>query len=305
MNILTTGRLGEEFSGHLKSNELGLNVRYVKNMSQKDINWADSLASFPVNEEINLSRMKWIHSFGAGVEGFIKRKDLNRNLILTRTVGSLGYKMGEYCLCHILNFAQNTFQIYNNQKSRLWQPAYPKSVKDNNVLILGTGEMAKGISNVLTKAGIHIIGVNTNGLQVPGFTKCLSFESIKTIANKVDCIISTLPLNMSTSDLLNNAFFDLFKGILFINVGRGKSVEVKDLEKAINSQNVAFAVLDVFEEEPLPKESTLWDNPNILVTPHQAAITDIQDVIKCFNFVYESIRLNERNAMFVDIEKGY
>ena len=301
MNILTTGRSGKEFCHALKDNTTDIVIKYVEELSEKDIIWADCLASFPVSEQIDLSGIKWIHSFGAGVEKYLQRKDINEEILLSRTVGKLGYKMGEYCLCHLLNFFQNTFYLYSRQKLKKWTPEYPESVNEKYVLILGTGEMAKGIAGVLRKLDINVVGLNKKGyINERNFNQCITFRELKPVASNISCVINTLPLHKNTTHLLDKDFFHHFKHILFINVGRGKTVVTKDLEEAISSGNVAFAVLDVFEEEPLPPDSSLWNNDHIFISPHQAAITDVEDIISSFLDVYQSVIRKEFNPLFVE-----
>lgn len=305
MKILTTGRLGEEFYNSLKSNELDLEVRYMDAISQLDIDWADCLASFPIKENVKLSNLKWIHTFGAGVEPYIQRTDLHKDLILTRTTGKLGHRMGEFCLCHLLIFLQNTISVYNNQHNNLWSQIFPESLKDIKVITLGTGEMAKGISSVLKKNGVHITGVNTSGDTSEYFDNCVSLNQIHSISSSINCVINTLPLNENTNQLLDLDFFKKFNNSLFINVGREKSVIIEDLLQAIELSHISFAVLDVFEQEPLPKDSDLWNHPQLFISPHQAAITDQKDLIDCFTSVLEAIKSGTKNSLFVDIKKGY
>lgn len=305
MNILTTGRLGEEFYSSLVKNDLGLKLRFVDKLSQKDIDWANALASFANNDNVNISSLKWIHAFGAGVDGFLKRNDLNTNLILSRTVGSLGLKMGEYCLSHILNYSQNTYKIIRNQSNRKWVPICPNSIKNKVALFLGTGEMSRGISKLLTIAGIKTIGTNTSGKQISDFDQCVSFKNVNKVSSKVDFVINTLPITKKTNNVLDKSFFNLFKNVLFINVGRGETVNIDDLKTALHLGNCDFAVLDVFNTEPLPIDSSLWENKKVLITPHQAAITDVNDILKSFKSALNSIKQNEDNKLFVSIKKGY
>lgn len=305
MKVITSGRLGKEFYEHYKENDLGVKVKYVEELNQQDIDWADGLVSFAPKEEVNLKDLQWIHCFGAGVESYLNINDLNAELLLSRTVGDLGSKMGEFCLTHLLNYFQNFYTVRVNQSEKKWEQHWPKSVKAKNVLLLGAGEMAKGISSVLKTVEMTTIGVNRNGNPNKGFDQCIAFDDVQSIAGDVDAIINTLPHTKHTEGLLSKSFFNRFQNVLFINVGRGKTVNTSDLKFAISNGNCAYAVLDVFEEEPLPKSSDLWTNEKIIITPHQSALTDIHDVILSFEAVFHSIQNQEENALFVDIKKGY
>jgi glyoxylate/hydroxypyruvate reductase len=304
--IITTGRLGKEFFDAIVGMGWELEIKFVDVPIPGDIKWADCLAAFTIPEEINVSTVRWIHSFGAGIESFLHRKDIGNRTILTRTVGNLGIKMGEFCLCHILNFFQNTFSVYENKKLKRWELLNPRSLIDKSILLLGTGEMARGIVSVLHPMKLRIIGVNTDGRSPDrGFFQCLRFNQIEAAAGRISCIINTLPLTPKSEGLLNGKFFEQFHDVLFINVGRGKSVVTEDLIAAIDRSNISFAVLDVFDREPLPAESPLWDNSRIYISPHQGARTDIHDIIDSFLEAYRMIKSNKRNRLFIDFERGY
>jgi len=306
LKIITTGRLGKEFAAALNKSSGDFEIKYVDELTSGDIEWADCLAAFPVSNDIGISGIRWIHSFGAGVEGFLQRDDFDTSTILTRTVGNLGFKMGEFCLCHILNFYQKTLNVYENKKQRRWESSYPESVSGKTMLILGTGEMARGIASLLTKLQMKVIGVNSSGDNIHDiFSGCVKFDDVKSIANSVSCIINTLPLTTKTDGLLNEKFFTLFQNALFINVGRGQSVATGDLINAIDADNIAYAVLDVFETEPLPASSPLWNHPDIYISPHQAAVTDVEDILESFLEAYKIIKEKRRNHLFVDVEKSY
>ncbi len=306
LKIITTGRLGRAFYSAIKDLKAEFEITFTENPSPGDVARADCLAAFSAPDNVDLSKIKWIHSFGAGVEGFLRRNDIDEDTIITRTVGRLGFKMGEFCLCHMLNFYQHTFKVYENNKLKKWESIHPSSVADRTVLILGTGEMAKGISSVLAPLRVKCIGVNTSGNKTTDvFSATMKFNNLKTIASKVSCIINTLPLTPDTVDLLDMDFFHLFNNTLFINVGRGQSVVTADLLHAIDDSKIVRAVLDVFENEPLPEESPLWDHPDIFISPHQSAVTDIDDVMESFLEAHKLIQANERNHLFVDLKRKY
>ena len=136
IRVLTTGRLSQPFYEHFQNSQLALDIRVSDHVTQAQIDWADCLASFPIDADVSLAGLKWIHSFGAGVDGFIKRDDLDIELRLSRTTGSLGAKAGEFCLAHILNFFQDTFAIYEDMCTQHWQERTATSIKQQSVLIL-------------------------------------------------------------------------------------------------------------------------------------------------------------------------
>jgi len=103
----------------------------------------------------------------------------------------------------------------------------------------------------------------------------------------------------------NKDIFRKLHSVIFINIGRGLSVDVPDLLSAIAAGNIEYAVLDVFEEEPLPANSPLWLNPKVFVTPHHSGITDFEDIKDSFTEVYSALKEGKSSRLFVDRIQGY
>jgi phosphoglycerate dehydrogenase-like enzyme len=95
------------------------------------------------------------------------------------------------------------------------------------------------------------------------------------------------------------------ENILFINIGRGNSVNEEDLIKALDRKNLRQAILDVFKQEPLPENSPLWDHPKCIITPHISGITLLEDVKQSFKIAYEALKSGEESKLLVDTDKGY
>ena len=306
LKVLTTGLLAEPFSVALQASSLPVQVRYVEKAQQSDIDWADCLASFPPSAELSLNRMLWIHSFGAGLDGYLLRADLHPNLRLSRTTGSLGQKIGEFCLCHLLNFLQNTVVLAQNMETRTWQQIPSMPIRGKTVLILGTGKMAQGVAQILTAVGVKVIGINSSGrADAVYFQRCVTMATAQEVVTEVSCIINTLPLHKHTQKIIDLSWLSHFRDVLLINVGRGGTINTDDLLQAFNEHFLAYAVLDVFEQEPLAQDSWLWHHPQVFVSPHQAALTDVDDVIMSFTQAFQAHELGEHAEVFTDLRRGY
>ncbi|MFC2134566.1 NAD(P)-dependent oxidoreductase [Bacteroidota bacterium] len=314
IKILTCGRLAKEFKTELTSfAEVNkFLIDHLEDFDQKKIYEYNTIASFSFPDNLDISHIKWIHSFGAGIDKFINRNDLNNNLILTRTVGRMGEKIAEYCLTHILAHNQHLYEVYESQKLKEWKRLSPVQINDNKIAILGTGNMGRDTARLLNKFGCDIIGINSDGRPIDKFSQCYSFEQLavterhdQVVAAGLDTLICTLPAAPGTKNLLTQNFFSQFTDLHFINVGRGVVVSEETIISAVENGNISRATLDVFVEEPLPSSSKLWDNDRVFITPHQASLTDINDVIESFQSVYDAIKRNKRNNLFVDLVKGY
>ena len=123
--------------------------------------------------------------------------------------------------------------------------------------------------------------------------------------NLYDVIINTLPATRATKNLFNKTFFSQCSNTIFINVGRGESVSQEALLNALDTGHVKKAILDVFEEEPLPRSSPLWSHAGVIITPHHASKTTTQDMETSFAQIVKAMKTNTTNDLFVDLSRGY
>jgi glyoxylate/hydroxypyruvate reductase A len=306
-NILTYGHLAEGFQAFIAEEYPDLNCLLAKNKNEVEELLPNShyVAGFNFLNKMNISHLEWIHSFGAGVDGFMKL-NLPQNCTLTKTKGKMGQRMAEYCLTYILQDLNRTDLYKINQVTKTWDQVVPKSLSKQSVVIFGTGNISTDIAQVLQPMVKNIVGVNTSGKNKEFFDICVSFDKMDIENLEADAIIiNTLPATEKTSDLFNKDFFSGLENALFINIGRGNSVNEKDLIEALNHKNLRQAILDVFKEEPLPQDSPFWEHPKCTITPHISGITLLEDVKQSFRIAYDAIKSGEQSKLLVDTDKGY
>ncbi len=311
--ILISGRLAKAFESSLPRME-GKEFRFVTDhhATQQDVDWADSFVAFSPTSQLDLSGLKWVHSLGAGVDGFVMNSTFPRRALLTRTIASFGDKIAEYCLSYILRHAQHHDYFAAKQADKQWNPRAPKALKDINVLIFGTGEIGLKTAQVLSSFGMHVVGISRSGEERPGFSQVHSSRLLGQadgefgeVARKAEFVIVTLPLTRETTGLLDARVFSQFSDAILMNVGRGAVVVESDMLRALAQGNLSRCVLDVFPNEPLNEKSPLWQHPNVIITPHVAAVTDPDGAVACFLDTLDGV---ERGALLhnkVDLERGY
>lgn len=306
-DILTSGRLGEEFQDYANDFE-GISCTYISDqkLAAKRIKEFDALAGFYAYGDKDITHIKWIHSFGAGVEGIVNHPNLNKHIIISRTVGNMGRRIGEYCLAYTLYILRDIEKILNDQKLKVWDRPENKMLIDKEILIFGTGGIGSGIAEVFHHLTKSVTGINSSGRYVEHFDKIIKIEDLTSLdLKKYDIVINALPLTDQTINFFNLDLFKNFKDVIFLNIGRGASINEQDLLKALEEKYVNKAVLDVFKDEPLSASSPFWDHQNVIVTPHYSGVTDMADVKQSFEKVYKALIRGERNELFVDIEKSY
>lgn len=219
------------------------------------------------------NHVKWIQTVSAGIDylplDWIKAHDVQ----VTNASGVYSPAIAESTLGYLLYFVRGFNEAVKNQAGHFWQqPARDdlSLLASQRVVIYGTGSIGQAIAKLLNGFGNRPAGVNRSGHPVDGFETAVSLDNDYELLKNADIVINAMPATSTTVHYFDETFFKQLDGLnVFVNVGRGKSVDQQALMNALLYQNVLHAALDVFEEEPLDKNSRLWDYPNVLVTPHE------------------------------------
>lgn len=220
--------------------------------------------------------LKWVHSISAGVDTLPLKTFAKKGILLSNGSGIHSESITEHIMGIILGYSRGLFQAQKAQLNKKWlgTSVHYQAVEKQNLLIIGTGQIGKMVAKKANSFGMACYGINTTGHPVDGFKQTYPLKEIKQVVSEVDIIVNILPLTEQTKGLFDEKLFEKFSShTLFINVGRGASVQTNDLIQALNEDKLAFAALDVFEEEPLPEESPLWEMDKVLITSHIAGLT--------------------------------
>jgi glyoxylate/hydroxypyruvate reductase len=306
-NIVIVSPMYKEIQTIIESKGLVNQFRYLSDeeVSQDDLRWADGLVSFNMKSDYDYSHVKWVHSLGAGVDRFLFNKEWNEEVLLTRTICSFGQRISEYCLSYILKDIQFHDKFHDFKEQKKWQPITPRLLSDQKVMIYGTGEIGQKTAKTLSSLGVDVYGVSLSGSQKDFFKEVFTVDSHYLRLSEVNYIINTLPLTEKTERLFNDKIFSQLSTVGFINVGRGASLDEKSLLQALKYNQVSFAVLDVFAEEPLPEDNSLWTHPKVRITPHISAVTTPDEGVACFLKTLKNIEENKPLLNKVDVKKGF
>ena len=254
-----------------------------------------------------LKNLKIIFSLGAGVDHILKLPSYKNTPIIRIQDPNMRSRMLNHVLAQILIYQLKLTEYNKAQQKNIWLDERHTSLnKDLTIGVLGVGYLGKFIANKLKSLNYNVIGykntISAAKYSIPIYYK----KSLKTFLKLSDIIVSVLPATKETKDLINKSFLNqMKKKSLLINIGRGSSLNEMDLLKHIKQNNFFFASLDVFKKEPLPKNSKLWKNQNITVTPHVAAITDVDSSINYIFSKFEQFRTKGKIKSDVKIKNGY
>ena len=235
----------------------------------------------PAGSLANLPNLSAIFSLGAGVD-FLFNDDRLPDVPIYRVVDSdLTNRMSEYVIMHCLMLLRQTRRYDAQQKEKLWDDdRFQPAASDVRVGIMGMGELGQDAARKLRMMGFQVAGWSRTPKQIDGVTTYSGDTGLQEFLSCTDILVVLLPLTPQTRGIIDER---LIRGLAqngrlgkpaLINAGRGGLQKEAAILKTLNEGVLGHAVLDVFETEPLPRDSLLWTHPLVTVTPHNAAMSD-------------------------------
>jgi phosphoglycerate dehydrogenase-like enzyme len=260
-------------------------------------------------------RIRWIQSYSAGVERCVAIPALReRNVLLTNMQRVAGPVMAEHVLALVLAYARGLYFYIPEQRAARWTRELPPpgrmlSLEGKTVLVVGLGGIGVEVAKRASALGMKVTAIRASGREGPPFVSYVGLpDELGKLAAAADFVVNTTPLTPATTGMFDANFFATVKpGSFFVNVGRGQSVVQSELIAALKSGRLGGAGLDVTDPEPLPADSSLWKMPNVIITPHVSAQSDVDDDAR-LAIVAENLRryvAGERMLSVVDVAKGY
>lgn len=245
-------------------------VKIVYGLNPKDLAEAEivlGVAFDPVTLVADAPKLKWIQSLNAGVEKLAPK--LDRRFMLTNASGLHGPKGGEFGLTGMLILNHAVQRFVGSQRKKAWEPVFTTPIEGKTAVIAGTGGLGQAVAKQAKRHGMTTIGINTSGTKVPGFDRVVKAKDMAKVLPKADFLVVTLPITKGTEGLIDRTAIGLLPdrcGI--VNLGRARVMDYGAMAERLRAGTLAGAVLDVFDPEPLPSDSPLWDTPNLIVIPH-------------------------------------
>jgi phosphoglycerate dehydrogenase-like enzyme len=269
----------------------------------------------------SLPALSWVQSIWAGVEPLLDSAS-RRDYVLTNARGVFGGLMSEYIIGYLLAHERKIFQKHEAQKNKHWDDSDTGALRGKTIGLLGVGSIGAEVALTAKFFGMNVRGYtlgSETSKHADMYFHPLESDSklsdsqvqqqvavLQSFASGLDYLINILPNTKDTRKIINA---DLLNALpphaLVINVGRGPAVDESALIEALNQNKIAGAVLDVLEQEPLPKDHPFWEVPNLLMTFHTAAPSLPEDIVKIFIENYEFFIEDKPLKYQVDFERGY
>jgi len=283
----------------------GLNEDVLKS-SQILVTYGDDLQASHVE---TAKKLQWIMVASAGLEKMPLKEIANRDIIVTNVRGIHKTPMAETILAHVLSIKKSLSLIQENQRNGEWsKKVFPTELLGSTALILGPGAIGGEVGRILQAFGVRTIGSNRSGQTASFMDEMASFDQLNEVLPKADIVISILPSTEQTKGLITYEHLQSMKPTaIFMNFGRGDVVKEELLLRALKEEEIGYAVLDVFEIEPLVGEHPFWDMHNVIISPHisshssQYVVRALQIFSKNLTAWLEQKPLENE----INLEKGY
>jgi len=228
--------------------------------------------------------LRWVHSATAGVERVLTPSSRSRGLVITNARGVFSRPIAEYVMLMILAVSRRLPELIELQAERTWQPLEARELRDVTIGIVGLGSIGRGVGALGTAFGCRVMATRrrpeagSHAVDGAGdepflgslmLDRVLPPERLPELLAESDFVVLAAPLTPDTRGLISDeAIAQMKPGAWIINVARGELIDERALARALQDGRLGGAVLDTFREEPLPPTSTLYDLPNVILTPH-------------------------------------
>ena len=253
-------------------------------------------------------RLRWIQSSSAGVEDLADPVLAERGIVLTNAGGVFDVGLAESVLGFLLAFSARIVESARRAPGE-WVSDTVHILRGTVALVVGAGSIGTETGRLLRSVGLRVRGVARTARPTDDlFESIVGPDGLRAELARADHVVNVLPITPATRRVIGSSQFAAMKPTaVFVNIGRGATVDEPALIHALEGGVIAGAALDVFEEEPLPTESPLWSMPNVLVSPHRAGDHEgwKSDVVALFVDNLRRFVAGEPLRNVVDVELGY
>ncbi|HRQ32268.1 MAG TPA: D-2-hydroxyacid dehydrogenase, partial [Anaerolineales bacterium] len=198
------------------------------------------------------------------------------------------------------------FERYRAQQEHRWDGSTTGMVRGKTIGLLGVGSIGAEIARTAKHFEMTVRGYTRSSEDCRDVDAYYHGNDLIEFANELDYLVSVLPNTVETRRIVDASLLNALPShAIFINVGRGNAVDESALIHALESKQIAGAVLDVFDQEPLPTDHPFWTTPNLLITFHTSAPSLPEDIVRIFRENYLRYLRGEELKYKVDFERGY
>jgi phosphoglycerate dehydrogenase-like enzyme len=253
----------------------------------------------------SLPSLRWVQSTWAGVEPLLD-PSLRRDYTLTNARGVFGGLMSEYVFGYLIAHERLIFDKRAAQQAGRWDPTPPGTLCGKQIGLLGVGSIGAALARTARHFGMRVRGYTRASEDCADVDHYFHGDDLTPFASDLDYLVSVMPNTSATRHLVDATLLAALPArAVFVNPGRGTVVDEAALADALQSGRLAGAVLDVFQQEPLPADHVFWRTPNVIITSHTAALSVPADIAPVFIDNYGRWITGGGLRYQVDFERGY
>lgn len=276
--VLVLTRLSDSQKERLEQSIPGTAITYAtfKTVSEEQLYEAEIIFGNPPPEKLaKLPNLRLLQLRTAGSDKYDADGILPPNCNMISASGAYGVAVSEHMLALTLAFCKKLHLYRDNQQQSLWKDeGEVRSLSSMKVLVIGAGDIGTHYARLCKALGSYTIGVKrSGGSPDEAFDEMHTLDELEQLLPKADAVAMALPYTKETNHFMDKHRLGLMKpGALLINGGRGKSVNQEDVLAALHSGHLGGFVTDVCDPEPLPASDPLWQEKNVILTPHIAGL---------------------------------
>jgi len=257
------------------------------------------------------ANLRVIFNLGAGVDALIADSSLPKVPLVRVAVSDLTARMTEYVVLHALMHHRQEPYLRASQREKRWAPKFQWPASAISVGLMGLGTLGSNAAEALRRLGFRVSGWSRSPKRIDGIECFHGKTQLEPFLRRSDILVCLLPLTPYTRQILNRGVFlklnrnSPMGAPVLINAGRGGLQNEADILQCLDDGTLGAASLDVFANEPLPEDSPFWTHPNVVLTPHNAADTDPDEISKYVARQIERFEAGGALENVVDPARGY
>ena len=337
INILATVALSEEARERIRNAVENVKLTVITTDNPDEVpkeNWQEAnilLSQGILPDPERVPNLRWVQFNSSGIESYTDHPLFTeKGVVATNMSGAIAWQIGEYVLMALLAFGQKLPKIIKNQNEKHWpkgkekrKSLMPLELRDSTVGIIGYGSIGRQVARLLVPFGATVLAVKKDVMHpedqgyIPDgtgdphgdfFDRLYPPEALHSLLSECDFVVLTLPLTEETYHVIDEEALKAMKSSAYlVNVGRGELIDQQALMAALMGKQIAGAALDVFEEEPLPSDSPLWEMENVIITPHVAGLSMHLEAEMVTLFIENLNRCLAELPLYnrINLDKGY
>ncbi|WP_106494561.1 D-2-hydroxyacid dehydrogenase [Lentibacillus sp. Marseille-P4043] len=314
--ILFSAKLSSKHQTKLAQHFPDQHFRFHETMNEakKDLAEAEVLVTFgdDLTESLlkKAEKLKWIMVLSAGMDQMPLDAIGKRNILVTNARGIHKTPMSEYVISMLLQVYRQAKTLIHNEESHHWDKGvHMQELTGKTMLIAGAGAIGQEVARLAKAFQMKTIGISRSGKSVDYFDANYPTAELAKLLPETDIVVSVLPSTPETEHFYTYEHFQLLPNhAVFLNMGRGNAVDSDVLLQAVRQGEIAHAILDVFEVEPLPENHPFWREENITVTPHLSGVSKqyITRALEIFDHNLQTYQKSETDFINkIDVTRGY